>query len=980
MTLLRNVLAGRSSSLSVPSGAAFTALNVSFTATPDGGAVQLGKLGTVGAKGPITVTSVNGSAGSVGQPVPGSTGGLVTITSDARLIFDPDGDFDALAEGASQSTLVTVEISDGTSTDDAIVTLRVAVASLPVITPPGAVSTLTAQAVGSDVTLSWSAPASNGAPITDYRIRRRLAGETAWTVISDGVSAATSTLMTGLADGTWQFSILAINAAGTGPISNIASASIASGAIPVNQTAPQLSGDPAVSAVLSYTPGVWADADTIDAALLRDGAPVAGWNGTSYTVQASDAGAAFRVRETATNSLGTAEALSQTLAIPAPFGPLEGVLDAQNVIILGASIMVDAFENVPNESVHYAEAMGFTGTLQPRATGGHDSADTLTALNAAQAEFSGSAGQNFYIVHTGGNNVSANRPYPGGAAELETDLTTLFNDIEAGGDLGVLATLTKRYYSSAPAVVIGDPSTDQNGSLPYVENVYSPLIETRLPAWFDQGAPVVDLYGLTDRYPEIIRPDGVHPWPEGERMMHQLILSRIAARARGLRNESRTGRSLVWDFGDAGDAEFLPARVNRLRMIEDGNTLPLGNVGIGGLDSRGAIDHFVEVSIHGFRGINRQGLGPDAFAKIADPRLKDFEMLEDSLFVGALSGTTVDSGTVTFRNMVPGDTVLVTLAASRDATDQNRRADVTVMGETQVLDASNGAASNQAIFGPLTVPASGEVAIRVDKRADSTFGYLGGVAVDFIDPAAAFAQADPQLKGTGVVGTVLTALPGTFLNADSVSRELLRNGSPVAGFSGLHTLQAGDAGAAFQIRETGTLGGVPTEALSNVILAQAQRPDPEAGLNLTASFPPGDLANNAFNRAAPAVLAADLDIPAQPDGLIFELGADVNGALVTFRPDGSLLLRFGDGKSATPAGPHAYLHVPAAQIPVGSATLVWQIDNGSGEIRAWIDGLAFSGTFRETPRTEWAGVNAGGYGQIGGGLVPFEPFMSGFNG
>ncbi|MEM8698391.1 MAG: fibronectin type III domain-containing protein [Pseudomonadota bacterium] len=981
MALLRNVLRGRSGSLSVPAGASFTALNLDLIAPAEGGLTSLGKLATVGAAGPVSVVSVNGAAGNVGTPVPGSAGGRVTISADASLSFNPNGNFDGLEPGESEATLITAELSDGTDIDDAIITLRVTAESLPVINPPGAISTLTALASGSDVALDWSAPASNGAAITDYRLRHRQVGVSTWTVIADGVSNQTQGQMLGLADGGYEFSVLAINSAGTGPISNIATVHIVSGAVPVNQSLPQLLGTPELGQTLTYAAGTWTDADSVAANLLRDGVPVSGFNGSNHVVASIDAGARLEIRETASNAIGTAEALSASLIVPAPFGPLPGVLEAPNVIILGASLMVDAFANVPEDSIAYAEAMGFTGSLQPRGVNGHDSADTRADLTAAQAEFSATQGQNFYIVHTGGNNVTAGRPYPGGAAALESNLTALFDDIAASGDQGVLSTLTKRYYTAAPQVVAGNPSTDQNGSLPYVENVYRPVIETRIPDWFDQGEPVVDLYGLTEQYPEILKPDGIHPWPDGERMMHQYMLSRIAARAKGLRNESRTGRSLIWDFGDASDLPYMPGQINRLRMNEESETLPIGNVGFGALDRTGEIDHFAEVVIEGFRGINRQGLGPAAFAKVADQRLNDFEMLEDSLFVGTISGATVNSGTLIFRNLIPGDQAVITVAASRNASDQNRRGDVTIAGQTQILDASNDASANQVVFGPVTVPGSGEIAIQLDKRADSNFGYIGGVAIDFIDPVRAFTQLEPVLKGTGAVGGTLTRLPGQFFGADTVSVELLRNGSPVSGFAGTsYTVQSGDAGAIFQIRETATRGGLTTIALSNPIAAVAAPADPEAGLTLTASFPEGELTNSAFNRSEPAVFAADLILPDRPDGLVFELGAEVNGTLLSFRPDGSLLLRFGDGSQHTPQGTHAFLQVPTEQIPSGPVTLVWQIDNGTGTLSAWIDGVELTGTSRETPRTEWAGLNAGGYGQTGGGLVPLEAFTGTFNG
>jgi Fibronectin type III domain len=66
-------------------------------------------------------------------------------------------------------------------------------------------------------TLTWSAPASNGAAITDYLIEYSVNGLT-WMGVNDGVSTATTYTVGGLVYGPmYSFRVTARNAIGYGP-------------------------------------------------------------------------------------------------------------------------------------------------------------------------------------------------------------------------------------------------------------------------------------------------------------------------------------------------------------------------------------------------------------------------------------------------------------------------------------------------------------------------------------------------------------------------------------------------------------------------------------------------------------------------------------------------------------------------------------------------------------------------------------------
>ncbi|MBS1304085.1 Ig-like domain-containing protein, partial [Loktanella sp. SALINAS62] len=75
----------------------------------------------------LTVGTVNGDAANVGAPVTGDNGGLVTINPDGTATFDPNGEFDDLAEGETRETTVTYTADDGNGGTSDPVTVTVTV-------------------------------------------------------------------------------------------------------------------------------------------------------------------------------------------------------------------------------------------------------------------------------------------------------------------------------------------------------------------------------------------------------------------------------------------------------------------------------------------------------------------------------------------------------------------------------------------------------------------------------------------------------------------------------------------------------------------------------------------------------------------------------------------------------------------------------------------------------------------------------------
>ena len=89
------------------------------------------------------------------------------------------------------------------------------------LTEPGRAGTPTGTARDGTVSLTWSAPASDGgAAISDYLVELSVDGNS-WSTFADGTSALTSATVTGLSNSTsYRFRVTARNAVGDGVVSN----------------------------------------------------------------------------------------------------------------------------------------------------------------------------------------------------------------------------------------------------------------------------------------------------------------------------------------------------------------------------------------------------------------------------------------------------------------------------------------------------------------------------------------------------------------------------------------------------------------------------------------------------------------------------------------------------------------------------------------------------------------------------------------
>jgi hypothetical protein len=408
------------------------------------------------------------------------------------------------------------------------------------------------------------------------------------------------------------------------------------------------------------------------------------------------------------------------------------VLQAEKVIVLGASLMELSFGNatagaadLKTSLAALATALGYSGQIVGRGVYGANLDGIITAAEAVVAEFPG--GQNAYVSHSGGNNVSSSRPYDGTQdAIFLPKLATLHGVLAATGSEVAFANLSKRLYPTAPTVVAGDAASEANGSAPFNAAYYEPFIAENMPLWSEAGIAWVDFYGFSKRHElSYTTPaDGVHPHLGSYIATQQFFLARMAARDRGLKLASRAGKA--FRFALLNTYPLYDSPTNWVRMGAQASAVQGRAVAAMFRDLDGEPDHFLEFSTTGFVGFNTAGAGLAAFPRLADSRLHDATMMGRSVFWDGTSPTVM----LRFAGLHPGDTGVLTLAASRNLGDILRKADYTVDGVTKTLDAATIAASNQQTWS-FTVPANGILDVTGVRTAGVGTGYLSGGIIEF---------------------------------------------------------------------------------------------------------------------------------------------------------------------------------------------------------------------------------------------------------
>ena len=248
--------------------------------------------------------------------------------------------------------------------------------------------------------------------------------------------------------------------------------------------------------------------------------------GKTFTAQCSDGQYQISVGadgQTLTRSNADAAELSATAAaLPLAVGT-GTFTEPTTLIYLGASItngMVSGFETTIATYLAYS---GLSVTVVDSAVGGDEIEDISTRWESIKATYAGNPAV-YVFLHGGGNNTSNTRPYAtataGEIAKIKSDYATLVSSILENGNTLIPASVTYRAY---PVM-----ANENEGSLPYNENIFKPILNAMRTEYPHTCAPLLDLYRYTQAYyPAIGGGDGVHYSGNGYDTLRYLVADNV---------------------------------------------------------------------------------------------------------------------------------------------------------------------------------------------------------------------------------------------------------------------------------------------------------------------------------------------------------------------------------------------------------------------------------------------------------------------
>lgn len=263
---------------------------------------------------------------------------------------------------------------------------------------------------------------------------------------------------------------------------------------------------------------------TITAIEYTTGGPWVALSGTGtgprvLQMPANGASYSFALRAVNATGPGTGSAAKSATSGAAAQPP--ATIDS--VVVIGASLMASMFgRDLVTPHATATSLLAAAGHNLP-VYGWALSGTRLEVADTYYSEARAAHPNALIIMHFGGNDVTADRPYPGGQANMNARLAELLA-VAAGDTRFYPASISFRDYDDATFI---DPS---QGSKPYNENIIIPWAAANFPhSIASYGRPKLDFYRrVLQSYDTWLGADNIHPRPDGYTAFREWIMARVA--------------------------------------------------------------------------------------------------------------------------------------------------------------------------------------------------------------------------------------------------------------------------------------------------------------------------------------------------------------------------------------------------------------------------------------------------------------------
>lgn len=425
-------------------------------------------------------------------------------------------------------------------------------------------------------------------------------------------------------------------------------------------------------------------------------------------------------------------------------GELPGPLSTVNTVWLYGASIEDGITHIgltdrsPGLGAYLSDLVGRTITVVDKGVPSQTLSQIATRFTTDDLAAAQALGNQLLIITMPmGNDISTNRPYPGGAGGITTAYTNLLAAFRNSGAHVMPVNTTFRNYSSGAALM-----DESIGSLPYNENIIYPLVQSSyFDMWWD-GKPWCDPYDIARNWYSIILSDDVHYNQLGYEILGRYWMDSVASRLLGIEpprvprvddptlSQVKVPLPTGWLVSSGSNVGILSNMVGfQFRGIYS-NVADVQCPSIGGdyggyapnsitFTSFGASDGFATNSALINTGDESNTLLADRCKSLTIPR-SQVDFFKACTWKGLNPNQPVDVDVLSIRSNATADPTRIT-QFSLDG--------VAVYGEVNSIILTGAPVPPPITRLSGTASPEGEVSLWFRKKAGSTFGYLNGAVI-----------------------------------------------------------------------------------------------------------------------------------------------------------------------------------------------------------------------------------------------------------